>query len=109
MLRCCIVKDMTALSCVGVLKLLVVSWWDEGRIIEQIDRVYLQYGIEVKCSATVAYRSRGCVYLFSPAKTNGLWMFAYAQAWQAGGGGRASAGAARFETGRMKAGSNELL
>lgn len=103
------VKDMAALSCVVVLKLLVVSWWDKEKSIERIDRVYLQYGIEMKCSATVAYRSRGCLYLFSPAKTNGSWMFAYAQAKQAGGGGRAPAGAARFETGRMTAGRDELL
>lgn len=33
-----------------------------------------------KCRATVAYRSRGCLYLFSPAKTNSSRMFAYAQA-----------------------------
>jgi len=68
------------LSCVFVLKLLVVSCWDGEKSIERIDRVYLLYGIEMKCSATVAYRSRGCVYLFSPAKTNGSWIFAYAQA-----------------------------
>jgi hypothetical protein len=74
------VKDMAALSCVFVLKLLVVSCWDGEKSIERIDRVYLLYGIEMKCSATVAYRSRGCVYLFSPAKTNGSWIFAYAQA-----------------------------
>lgn len=80
MLRCCIVKDIAALSCVVLVKLLVGSCWDEGKRIEPIDRVYLLYGMEMKCSATVAYRSRGCVYLSSPAKTNGSWMFAYAQA-----------------------------
>ena len=55
------------------------------------------------------YRSRGCLYLFSPAKTNSSRMFAYAQAKPAGDGGRAPAGEARFETGRMRAGRDELL
>ena len=77
------VKDIAALNCVGVLKLLVVSCWVEERSIDQIDRVYLQDGTEMECRATVAYRSRGCLYLFSLAERNGSWMFAYAQAWQA--------------------------
>ena len=77
------VKDIAALNCVGVLKLLVVSCWDGEKSIDQIDRVYLQDGTEMECRATVAYRSRGCLYLFSLAKANGSWMFAYAQAWQA--------------------------
>jgi len=41
------VKDMAALSCVFVLKLLVVSCWDGEKSIERIDRVYLLYGREM--------------------------------------------------------------
>lgn len=77
------VKDIAVLNCVGVLKRLAVSFWVEEKSIERTDRVYLQDGTETECRATVAYRSRGCLYLFSLAETNGSWMFAYAQAWQA--------------------------
>ena len=50
-LRCCMVKDIAALRCVLVLKLLVVSYWDEEKSIGQIDRVYLQDGAEMDCRA----------------------------------------------------------